>query len=575
MPARTSSRRRRTAKPKGHASPHRDEIERYCDAITAGALPAGELWRATIARHRSDLETAESRGFVFDWRHADDWIDWFPLLKHSTGQFAGTPFHLELWQKTLVAMLAGWREAETGLRRFRDLFYSVARGNGKSPLAAGIGLKLLMLDDPLEARAHVVCAATKKSQAGIVFNEAKRFLNGAAYLKKHVEIWKPRICFPFNDSVFEPLGSDSENEDGYILHGAIIDELHAWREQHRELLEKIDTAMGKRRQPLKATITTAGSDRSLLWLEAYDYSQKVARGIVDDDRHLSCIFEADRNADPFAVETQQQANPNHGISVRPEYLIGLASKAKSSPAQLTPYRRYHLNQLVSSREKAFPPELWQKGNGQLPDLDGLPCFGGLDLGWRDDLAAFVLCFPLEIDGRRVFAFRVFAWLPRDGARDLQREPFASFARSGLLTITDGNVTDHRAILETVAECRKRYDLRTVAADPNNARAILTELHNEQGIPTFEFFQTCRRYNEPVRQLLDALDEGRVLHGANPLFAWTADNVILRRDGAGYVMPDKDKSSEKIDPVVAALMALSEALFSEHNAPKPTPRIRIV
>jgi phage terminase large subunit-like protein len=253
----------------------------------------------------------------------------------------------------------------------------------------------------------------------------------------------------------------------------------------------------------------------------------------------------------------------------------MCDKAKVSTPAENEFRRYKLNQKVSSLHKAISPELWAKGNAPLSTLDGRRCFGGLDMGWRNDLAAFVLVFPIEeeTDGetRIMYEIKGFAWLPEETERETLREPFRTLIADGSITVTDGNTTDHQAIIKTIVDCAKRYSLQTVAADPNNARAVLTDLVGA-GIEVFEFFQTCRKYNESVIKLLDILDDGDVRHGGDRLLAWSADNVVLRTDSVGYVMPDKSKSTEKIDPTVALLMALSESMFGGVE-PKPKPRIR--
>lgn len=549
------------ARPK---QPNRYDVEKYQDEVLSGKRPAGKSEIAAIQRHVDDLKNAGHRGYYFSWDHAEIACDWFPLLTHPRGAHAGTRFRLVPAQKSFVSILAGWRKSQNNLRRFRTAFLSMARGNGKSPIAAGIALMLFAGDVPFAPGAEVACAATTRSQAKkYVWSQARDFIRAVPSLDKRMKILKESIEFPVGNSVgtFEPLGSDSNNLDGGNYHAAIIDELHAMREQHREMMEKIRTSMGKRLQDLLIYITTAGSDRSRIWLEEYDYAMKVLLGIVTDDQYMAYIFEGDKGDDPHSEHTWRKANPLFDFLDRDKF-DQMSRKAMASPTALNELLRYKINVLVSSREKAFPPELWAKGNGRLPVLDGKTCFGGLDLGWRDDLAAFVLCFPIKLGNSLIYCFKVFAWIPRDGCRDLSREPFRSLIASGQLQVTDGNTTDPSAIINTILDCRKRYKLQSVAADGNNARSILTDIQNNYDIPVYEFFQTCRRYNEPTIALLDALDDGRVRHGGNDLFAWAADNTILKSDGPGYVMPDKAKSTEKIDPIVAGIMALSEAMFGQ-------------
>lgn len=498
------------------------------------------------------------------------------MLTHPRGGMAGRPFILEPAQKTALALLTGWRREENRLRRFREAFISMARGNGKSPLAAGIGLMLFVADAPFCPGAEVVCVATTRAQARkYVWAQARGFIQSLPSLAARIDLKKDTIEFPCGNTVgtFDPLGSDSTTTDGGNYLAAIVDELHAMKEQHRELIEKINTGLGKRDQDLKISITTAGSDRSVLWVEEYDYAQKVLRRVVTDDQYLAYIWEADEGDDPLDSRTWAKANPLlRFLSV--EKFEQMAAKAVLSPAKMQEFQRYKLNRRVTSKAKAFPPALWRRGDGPLSDLAGRACFGGLDLGWRDDLAAFVLVFPIDDgDGRITYEVLCWAWMPSETSRDVTREPFRTLIQQESITVTDGNTTDHRQIIALIAECAAVYNLQTVAADLNNARAVLTELTDRHGIETFAFQQSPKKYNEPLNLWLDALDDGRVRHGGDALLAWAADNCVLRTDAAGYVMPDKRTSAEKIDPIVALLMAFSESLFAERAAPKPTPGIR--
>jgi phage terminase large subunit-like protein len=554
----------------------RQTVDAYIKRVQNGKQPAGKLEKSAIQRHLDDLERNDSK-YYFSWPHAEAVLRFFPLLTFPQGAAAGEPFELTDSQKTFTAILHGWRRKVNKLRRFREAYISVARGNGKSPYAAATALNLFVCDSPIEQGAEVVCAATTRSQARkYVWNQARSFISEVPALNERLKLKRDTIEYPVGNSVgtFDPLGSDSNNLDGGNYHCVVVDELHAMREQHRGMLEKINTSLGKREQDLILWITTAGSDRSVLWVEAYDYACKVLSAVVNDDQYFAYIFETDRERALDDRDGWRQANPLlDRLSL--DRFQQMCDKAKVSTPAENEFRRYKLNQKVSSLHKAISPELWAKGNAPLSTLDGRRCFGGLDMGWRNDLAAFVLVFPIEeeTDGetRIMYEIKGFAWLPEETERETLREPFRTLIADGSITVTDGNTTDHQAIIKTIVDCAKRYSLQTVAADPNNARAVLTDLVGA-GIEVFEFFQTCRKYNESVIKLLDILDDGDVRHGGDRLLAWSADNVVLRTDSVGYVMPDKSKSTEKIDPTVALLMALSESMFGGVE-PKPKPRIR--
>jgi phage terminase large subunit-like protein len=553
---------------------HKADVEAYMSGVISGEITVGKLVRQAVQRHLKDLKRAKKKDcpFYFDWDIVNHTIDFFPLLKHATGEFENQPFHLERWQKFLGAVLFGWRKKEDGLRRFRQAFLSVGRGNGKSPFAAALATKLWCADQPIEARAEVYTAATRKKQARIVWDEARRYVQKIPSLKKRVETYDStlgtRMVLTSNESVMEVLEYSPQGHDGQVTHAFVLDELHALREQHRLLVDNLKTSMAKRRQPLGVYITTAGGDESTLWVSEYEYCLKVLDGIVPADDYFVLIYQLDEHDDIHDEANWPKANPNLDVSVKRDGLRSLSEKAKYDPDTKRIFRRYHCNLKTSSLTKAIPTELWAKGNRPLPPLAGLPCYGGLDIGWRDDLAAFVLVFPLkEVEITR-YALKGWAWIPEGCERDLNLEPWATWIKDGQVLVTDGDVTDHKAIIKQIAKCQKHYDLRIVAFDMNNARAIGVEIENELGLPTFPMFQSAKKYNEPIREALRAMREGRIIHAGDPVLAWAASNLVTRADSDNCLKPAKDKSLEKIDPIVAFFMAFSECLFGEKDGEGP-------
>ncbi len=546
----------------------RKTVEQYIDDVLSQKRPAGKLERLALERHLRDLKEAKQRSLEFDWGFATQAVSWFPLLRHPRGQAAGQPFHLVPAQQCVTAILFGWRNRSTRLRRFRRALYSVARGNGKSPYAAGITSKLLCADEPLALGAECICCATTRGQAHeYVWSQVRDFIRACPSLDKRARLLRDRINFEVSGltASLRALGADGGNADGGNLHAAVIDELHAFKNTaaHRDLLDKIETGMGKRLQDLLIYITTAGNDQSVLWRQKYDYAEKILTNVVDDDSFFAYIFAADVEDDLFDESIWIKANPLLGISVDLGTMRAMAKEARISPAKLTSFKRYKLNLLVSSILKAIDPEKWRRGNGPLPDLDGRECHGAVDLGWSNDLAAWGLVFPPQSESDAYY-LKAQAWLPRDCPHDLGSEPWATFVRDGSIVITDSETTDDRAIVERILEDSKRYRIKTIAADPANARVLLNELLNEHSLPIFEFTQSHKFYHEPFRRLTETLAQRRLIHGGSPLLAWSADNVVLSTNSHGHNMPTKARSLGKIDPFVALLMAFSECLFSEQQ-----------
>lgn len=557
-------------------------MQGYIDGVLAGDIVAGRLVIAAVKRHVADLARSQSGwDYSFDQAAADHVITFVECLKHSTGEFAGQLFKLLPWQKFVLSVLFGWKRRSDQMRRFREAFISLGRGNGKSPLAAVILLYLLTADRPPEPRAEIKIAATERGKkadnggAMIVFNECGRFINQSKALSKACRVLTNAIIFTKTEGTITPLGKEAKTKDGFNLHAYVADELHEWQAEHQGVWDKLETAMGKRRQPLAVSVTTAGSDRSALWRKKYTECCKVVNGVYEDPALFVFIAQIDLEEpennlpgdDPFEPMCWAKANPNLGISVKVDHLQRMAEKAKHDADAKNNFLRYHLNVMVRSRLRIVNMQEWKSCDATpLPKLDRLVCHGGIDLGWRDDLASFYLMFPLP---DRKFATLGWNWVCEETPhRDLSRDPWASWIAAGKLIVTPGEVFDPAAIIAKVAWVKKRFQLLTVALDPNNARSVEVELVNNHGLLVYSFGQNARKYNEPIKSLLECVKEQRLITGGDPLLAWAASNMTVRKDTAGLMMPDKRYSDDKIDPIVATLMAYSECLYAG-GAPQAT------
>ena len=571
------------------ATTNAEKVTDYVESVLTGRRAAGKLERYACQRYQADLVGLDDLGLRFDQSIAGMACDFFPLLLHSTGEYAGQAFDLAPFQRFIVWNLFGFRRKKDNLRRFRRAFVSMARGNGKSPFAAALLLMLFGFDYPHEPRAECYTVATKRDQARIVFDEIKRFVERQPDLKKLVKILRSNLTIPSTGSTLEPLGSDSKTKDGLIPHAIALDELHAWSHYHAELWEKLATALGKRRQPLLIAITTAGNEKSTVWREQYEAAVDVVTPAcpMRADDEFVYIAQIDEEDDPLDEATWPKANPllESGV-VKLDYLRSAAAEAKNSAASLTSFTRYHCNRQVTSVDKLLPAELWARGSGELPDLAGRECHAGFDWGWRDDLAAMALVFPLdkktvevenpETDGdaqpaqeeRRQYAAIVRAWCPTGAPRDMTAEPWASWIKAGWLTVTPGDTTDTAAIYSQLKQDAATYGIKTIALDANNCREFGSQVKTLFGIEPFWFGQTAYKFNEPTHELVNSLKEGRFLHGDNGLLSWSASNLVVEADNRDYIRPAKKQARDKIDPMVALIMAISECQFAEKAPPNP-------
>lgn len=266
----------------------------YIEGVKDGSIVVSKLVRLAIERHERDLSTAETRGLKFSEKKAQRVIDFIQkFCKHSKGEWAGKRFKLDAWQQCLIWILFGWVHADTGYRRFKFAYNSLARGTGKTTLAAGIGLYLLVADG--EAGAEIFSAATKKDQARLVHGESQRMVSKSPGLRAKVTRFRDSLSVTDTASKFVPLSSDENSLDGLNPHGIIADELHAWRQRH--LWDVLVTAMGKRRQPLMFVITTAGYDRHSVCYEQHAYSEKVLSGVIEDDSWFCWVAGLDEGDD--------------------------------------------------------------------------------------------------------------------------------------------------------------------------------------------------------------------------------------------------------------------------------------
>ncbi len=525
--------------------------------------PLGKLERLAYERHERDLAEGAARGLYFDEKaagYAVRWIEKYAV--HVQGEWAGKPLLLEPFQKFIVRSLFGWKRADK-LRRFRTAWIEEARKNGKSSLAAAIGLLLLVADG--EPGAEVYASATKRDQAKIVWGTAARMVRRSASLQRAARAY--RTVITCGDGKFEALGSDANTTDGLNPSANIVDEVHAHKT--RELWDVLDTALGARRQPLTLAITTAGrrGTETIGW-EQHEYARQVLEGVLEDDALFAFIAAADEGDDYFSVDAQKKANPGYGVMVKPDYLARQAEKAQRQPSFLNEYLRLHLNIWTSQITRWLSVERWDECDGaplDLAALAGRSCYGGLDLASKLDLAAFVLVFPDE-DGDDITLLPRF-WIPEatieEHARRGQRH-YETWAREGCLSVTPGDVIDYDVIRAGVNELGQRFAIQEIGFDPWNATQIATQLEAD-GFVMVQTRQGYKTLSEPSKDLEAKVVGRKVRHGGHPILRWCVSNAVVDTDPAGNIKPAKDKASGKIDGVVATVIALSRIISGEESA----------
>lgn len=527
-----------------------------------------QLW---LQRHERDLASASARGLRFDpalGERAVKFVEGY--CKHGKGEWAGQPLILHEVQRDFLRQIFGWVRTD-GTRRFRTAYVEVPRKFGKSTIAGGVGLYLMIGDG--EKGSEVYSSATKKDQASICWKDAAAMVKTSPDLKRLIKVFRGNMSCERFGSKFEPLGADSSTLDGLNPHGNIVDELHAHRD--RGVWDVLDTAMGARRQPLTLAITTAGTyDAESIGWQIHDYATKVLEGVIEDDTFFAFIAAADEPPKDqpewyFTEAAQRQANPGFGVSPKADYLAKQAEKARMQPSFYNTYLRLHLNVWTQQQTRWLSLENWsacESASGRAhalereTSLERKTCFGGLDLSSKLDLSALSLVFPSdsgEIDVLCRF------WLPEATIERYSKKGqrhWAQWVREGWLTATPGDVIDYEFIRAEVNALSKRFALQEVAFDPWGATDIATRLLGD-GIPMVECRQGYKTLSEPAKDLEARVISKKVRHAANPVLRFCASNAVVSTDSAGNIKPDKEKASDRIDGIVATIMALSRAIVA--------------
>jgi len=547
-----------------------DPVSAYALDVVAGRVVVGQLVRLACERHLRDLKDGPARGLRFDAAEASAAIEFWELCPHLKGTRAkrGELLRLEAWQRFVIGSVYGWKRAD-GTRRFRVAWVEVARKNGKSTLLYPAALHALTLDG--EEGAEVYSVATKRDQAKLVFDLAKRAVTRTPELAGMLQPFAFSIVNEETFSKFEAVSSDADTLDGLNPHVALCDEIHKWR--GRALWDVIETGMGARDQPLLWAITTAGEEGDQdVYGQEHNHCVDVLRGLIEDDARfafIACLDAEDDWTDPGNVV---KANPNLGVSVELDEIMGQVKKAKQSPAAAGAVKRLRLGIRTQDADCWIPLQLWDKGRSDraTPEvLAGFPCFAGLDLASSSDFAALALAFPLtedwapapDLQRPALWAYLFRLWMPAEGRNHREqklREIAAPWVAAGDVQQTDGDAIDPAAIEEGVIAAAGAYQLVGLAYDPFNATSTAQRL-TEHGVDCAKFPQSMASFAEPTKRFEEDLLRGLVRHGGNPAVRWMMANMVAVTNGAGHRMPSRKKSRNKIDAGVAGVMARGRAL----------------
>lgn len=488
-----------------------------------------------------------------------DICDFVGLLRHTRGDFAGKPFALESWQTDYLTRLLNTKRPD-GLRQYRRSLLALPRKQGKTQMAAALGLYMTFCDD---VGAEVIVAAGDRSQASLLHTAAKQLLESCPALTRRAKIYRNSIVVPETNSSMFVISSEAGTKHGYNPSCVLIDEYHVFRD--RELVDVLETGMGARSQPLTIYITTAGIDLLGPCYADWQYAEKVRDGVVEDPTFLPCIFAAPSDANPFLEETWRQANPNYGITVKPDYFQQMADRAKRSVAEESVFKTLHLNIWnPGGEERYFRHGAWEACDEPVRDVGTRPCYCGLDLASTSDTTAFVAVWP-DDDGSYDCMAHLFVPEEKAGHDNEDRVPYRQWERDGFCTITEGNITDFDVVRDYVLSFCERNDVRCIGIDRWNAVHLTTQLAAE-GVVVKPYGQGFASMSAPTKMLETLVLGKRLRHGGVPHLRWQASNLQCRVDDAGNVKPSKkhSKSTARIDAMVALIMALGLASAEDHG-----------
>ena len=512
----------------------------------------------------NNLKHIDKRKYFFDDKSAKracDFIETF--CRHTKGSLAGQKFILEDWQKEIIEAIFGWKSKETKLRKFRQCFIFLPRKNGKTTLMVGIALYMLFSDG--EKGAEIVSAAADKEQARLSFSIAKNMTLQEPELIKRAGTYRDSITYDKVGSYYKVISADADTKHGLNLSCCLLDEIHSHK--NRDLYDVLLTSMGARLQPLMLLITTAGSGnhKDHISKELYDYSKKLIEGTIKDDSFLAIVFEADKEDDPHSEETWKKANPGYGTIITKEYMKQQSTKAKNEPSYLPTFLRLHLNQWVTSDVSWVTDSQWMACDKEVDKtyLRGKPCYAGLDLASTRDITCLALLFPDEEGGYDIINHN---FIPEENAKrrsERDKVNYDKWQREGYITYTPGDVCDYNYIKQKIRDLSELYDIRMIAYDRWNASQIVIDLV-EEGCPMIPVGQGFRTMSPATKEFETLILSNKIRHGGDPVLRWMMSNVVLTYDPAGNVKPNKAKSQDKIDGIVACLNALSEAMENKNK-----------
>jgi phage terminase large subunit-like protein len=568
---------RRTSKSMGEVRdsdrPSLSVIERanqYVADVLDGTQPTCKWTRLAVQRHVDDL--AKQADFTYPFRFdeeagakACDFIELSPHVKQT--KFAGKPLILQAWQCWLVSTAFGWLSKATGLRRFRETYFEISKGNGKSPLAAALCNYMAFAEG--EIGAEVYTAATARQQARYVFDPASKMLQDpmmSGFVSQFgIKVGEHAIYQQSTNSFVRPLSREAKIVEGSLPYFTCLDELH--EHTKRQLHDNLTTATAKRDGSILWRITTAGFDQMGVCFEQHEYTQKILEKLSVDETYFGCIWSIDEKDDPWSETSWRKANPNWGVSVNPDSFRQMAERAKQLPASQPAFMIKHLD-VWSQADTAWMDmtrfrqcaDLSMKGNEQQFEKD----LGEIGADWANkiDLGAVARVYWRTIEAKVHYYVYCDAWTPSEQFQEGKpnAKNYHLWEKEGWLHKVPGAEMSDVPAEEFVRAHCKKFNILEIAHDPWGLKRMRQELQRE-GLTMIEIDQNAKLLSDPMKELEAAVYGGRFHYDGNSVLAWAVSNVVCHLDKNENYFPNKESrtSSKKIDPVSALLNAMNRVI----------------
>ena len=530
-------------------------ILKYWNDIEAGKIVAGNKIKKVFERLAA--ETQLNTKYHFDVKRASRPIFFLEnFCKQSKGAI-GKPLKLELFQKACIQAIFGFVD-NLGFRKYTEVLWLMARKNGKSVIASGLGLYMMIGDH--EGGAEVDCLASKRDQAKIVFDEARNMVAQSPYLRRYIKRRRTDLYSDYNFGVFQPLASDSNSLDGLNPHCGIIDELHSLKD--RNLYDVIKQAMTARSQPLLLEITTSGMNRETIYDSQYEYAEKVINGDIVDEHFLPLIYELDSTEEWLDESMWPKANPGLGTIKKIETLRNNVEKAKNDPSfRPTVWTKdFNLKNVDSSTWLTWE-ELNCEDVFDIEEVRNTYAIGGCDLSATTDLTCATLLLRKR-DDEKIYVLQHY-FIPQARIDELdntssKEAPYKKWEERGLMTFCEGSMVKYSDVTAWFKKMQTEYqiDLWRCGYDRALAGYWVEEMESEFGSSVMEkVAQGPFTWTAPMKELGAMLADKRINYNNNPILKWCLSNTGKKSAGTvESIQPVKIQQRRRIDGMVSLLNA---------------------